>query len=326
MLDSAPHALVNETVKLAGWAKPVVNAILRRALDEKSDLMSDWEKLEPPIRWSIPKFLWKRWKSEFGEEETIELGQWNNQPAEVFLRLNPFFPEATALPEEADAETVTGAPNFMRIRGKLPKSWLDRGWAYAQDPSTLTAVELLDPKPGETVLDACAAPGGKTLAMANRMENEGKISATDSSVRRLERLEANLKRLGVSNATLHQHDWLAESPADADNQFDAILLDVPCSNTGVIRRRIDVPWRLKRAHFDELAKTQLRLLTNVSRHLRPGGRLVYSTCSIDRQENEDVVQAFLAENSASGFECREERRILPWRDGFDGAYAALIVR
>jgi 16S rRNA (cytosine967-C5)-methyltransferase len=184
-------------------------------------------------------------------------------------------------------------------------------------------VKLLDPRPGETVLDACAAPGGKTALMAAMMGNEGRIIACDVSPGRIQRLRDNLQRLHVRIAEVRRHDPASdEAPPWGDVLFDRILLDVPCSNSGVMRRRVDVRWRLQEGDFKRLADMQSRLLRQSQRHLKPGGALVYSTCSLDEEENRGVVNRVLAE--FPGLRLEDEVRSIPPVVGFDGAYAALI--
>jgi len=193
-----------------------------------------------------------------------------------------------------------------------------------QDPSTLMAVELLAPKPGEAVLDACAAPGGKTSYIAELMHNEGQIAACDSSRPRLERLRENLHRLGVANAATQRVDWLTQAGPFEKESFDRILVDAPCSNTGVIRRRVDVRWRLTPADFEQMPQRQRRIMEAVIPLLKPGGTLVYSTCSLEPEEDE-----LLAQGIARDFPqltLAEMSRREPHRDRTDGAFAAKFIK
>jgi 16S rRNA (cytosine967-C5)-methyltransferase len=203
-------------------------------------------------------------------------------------------------------------------------SWINSGVAYVQDPSTLMACDLLAPQPGETVLDACAAPGGKAGYLAQLMENQGQLVACDYEKLRLHRLKHNLERLGVANATVLQLDWLHATPSFPPQTFDAILVDAPCTNTGVIRRRTDVRWRLTPQDFGRMQRLQIRILESVLPYLKVGGRLVYSTCSIEADENDEVVCQVLAHSPE--FELTATRQVVPTRDELDGAYAALLRR
>jgi 16S rRNA (cytosine967-C5)-methyltransferase len=185
----------------------------------------------------------------------------------------------------------------------------------------------LDPKPNEKILDACAAPGGKTGYIAQLMENRGSIVASDREPQRLHLLEENLARLGVQVARSVRQDWTKQTISKeilSAAPFDRILIDAPCSNSGVMRRRVDVRWRLKPADFSRMQARQIQITRAVIPLLKPAGILVYSTCSLEREENEDVIQALLREMSILRLE--EERSSLPFRDNIDGAYAAGLCR
>jgi 16S rRNA (cytosine967-C5)-methyltransferase len=209
----------------------------------------------------------------------------------------------------------------------LPSSALERGHCYIQDPSTTVACELLDPKPGERILDATAAPGGKTGYIAQLMENLGIIVACDRDRRRIDTLKENMARLGVGIAQILQHDWTGTRvPPEITSAapFDRILIDAPCSNTGVMRRRVDVKWRLRPSDFDHMQHLEIEVVRALVPFLKPNGLLVYSTCSLEPEENDNVVRRVLAEKSILRLET--EKSSLPFRDGFDGAYAARLIR
>ena len=317
----ANHAAVNETVNLARpHEKGLVNAILRNALRREEKFKSDIATWPLEDQFSHPRFLIEREK-QFGEKATRSLLKWNNTPPSVFARINHLAANKEAL-EKVKLETGSHSlgkeyPHFFQVKGAPNTEWLHEGLIYIQDPSTSHSCRLLDPKPGEVVLDACAAPGGKTSYLAQLMENEGKIVATDSSSQRLQKTRENLERLGASRVDIRKADWTQDSCLAKDHQFDAILLDVPCTNSGVIRRRVDVRWRMQPDDFARQAKLQSQLLARVSEHLKPDGRIVYSTCSIDHEENEAVIKS-------SGLQIEEMRRCLPWENGYDGAFAALL--
>jgi 16S rRNA (cytosine967-C5)-methyltransferase len=206
------------------------------------------------------------------------------------------------------------------------------GWFYIQDPSTLLAVHELGALPGETILDLCAAPGGKTTAIAQRMNNRGQIIATDVSASRLERVHENCARLGVNCVTTQLISRGVTSSADEpikvqsweDMSFDRVLMDVPCSNTGVMRRRVDVRWRIREEEIRRLSETQRSLLEKAAPVLKRGGTLVYSTCSLEPEENTELICRFLSAHP--DFHLQSERTLLPFRDAVDGAYVAKLTR
>ncbi|MAS91624.1 MAG: 16S rRNA (cytosine(967)-C(5))-methyltransferase [Verrucomicrobiales bacterium] len=317
----AEHAAVNETVNLSRkHERKLVNAVLRAAQRSREDLLKSQEEMSPEDLYSHPEFLIQRWTDQYGEESAIDYCRWNNQPPSVFGRLNELHPDSSLLAQAREdiGDTWLGDdfPGFFRQEGPVRKEWLDSGLIYMQDPSTSLSCKLLDPQPGELILDACAAPGGKTSLLAQRMKNEGKILATDSAPERIRQLEENLERLHVTNAEVREFDW-SEPTKEFEDKFDAVLLDVPCSNSGVIRRRVDVRWRLHPWEFSQQAKLQTKLLESVKGHLKPGGRIVYSTCSIDEEENQKVIES-------SGLQIEKVEQCLPWRDGYDGAFASLL--
>jgi 16S rRNA (cytosine967-C5)-methyltransferase len=173
------------------------------------------------------------------------------------------------------------------------------------------------------VLDACAAPGGKTGYLAELMKNDGFILACDRDERRVETLRDNLERLGAKIFRTVRHDWTKQTLSD-ETAFDRILIDAPCSNTGVMRRRIDVRWRLTPDDFLRMADEQMRIIRATVPQLKPDGVLVYSTCSLEPEENERVVERTLKEFSYLRLE--DQKSVLPFRDGFDGTFAARLVR
>jgi len=237
ILDIAEHAAVNETVE-AGKAsvRGLINAVLRRSIVSRKRLLDEIPDLPLPVAHSHPDWLFNRWKAAFGKREAIALMEWNNQPAETFFRVNPLTPAPSGLP----GTPVDGAPGFYQLEGPLPGALLAAGAIYIQDPATRHSVDLLDPQPGERILDACAAPGGKAFLIAAALGSAENLVCTDSNEKRLPRLQENLERLHAGKASVSVHDWTKPAPAEWHGTFDGILLDVPCSNTGVIRRRVDV--------------------------------------------------------------------------------------
>ncbi len=328
LIETAAHAAVFETVELTRpRARSLVNAILRRALREKEALTRAAAAQPLAVRYSTPEFLVAKWSRQFAAADLAKLCRWNNQPARVYARINQLkitvpefltrYPGSAHLPESR---------NFVRLPD--PGAALAAGDCYIQDPSTAFACEMLQPAPGENVLDACAAPGGKAAYLAEMMQNQGTLVAADRDESRLHRVRDNFNRLGLAHARTVSCDWNDDesirSAALTAQSFDRILVDAPCTNTGVMRRRVDVRWRLRTDDFARMPRQQLAILRKVASLLRPGGSLVYSTCSLEPEENEEVIAAFLRERPE--FSLTNSKASLPFRDHFDGAYSARLER
>ncbi len=333
------HAAVHESVETAkrmgcGPQAGFLNAVLRgyaRERDETIALLADLKIKDPALGWSHPQWLWERWLKLWGAESATRLLEWNDSPPPTYARVNTLRTTAAALAESWRAEGVAFTPCAWDWTGDDLMFRLDdhpslaelpsfrAGDFYVQDPSTLLAVQLLEPRPGEEILDLCAAPGGKTTFIAQRMGNQGSVVATDAHADRLALIEQNCRRLGVTGVRTLLAGELPATPT-----FDRILLDAPCSNTGVLRRRVELRWRLQPAELVRLAAAQARLLGQAATRLKPGGTVVYSTCSLEPEENHAVVAQFLATNS--GFRLEAERQLTPFADGVDGAYVARVRR
>ena len=326
LLKTPEHAAVHETVAIAAKKQgSIVNAVLRAAIRKRNELLADASAQPLFVRTSHPQFLVERWQQRFGTEYTEELCKWNNRPAPIYGRINriKIDPETFAQLHPY-SRLLPGNPDFVEFK-VLPRAALDSGQCYIQDPSTAIACQLLDPKPGERILDACAAPGGKTAYLAQLMQNRGVIIACDRDHERLQILKDNVGRLGTTVVHAVRHDWTRNHPPEeilSIAPFDRVLLDAPCTNTGAMRRRIDVRWRLRPEDFSRMSDEQLIISRPVLRLLKPGGILVYSTCSLEREENEHLVRRLLAE--LPGLALETEKDSLPFRDGFDGAFATKL--
>ena len=321
------HAAVYETVELAAKRhRPIVNGILRTATRQRKELQNKLKSEPLDVRFSHPQFLIERWSKQFGQEATTALCEWNNQPPPIYARINGLkIDRRTFLERYRVARSLAEDSSFVELPS--PNEALNQGDCYVQDPSTAIACELLGSKPGEKVLDACAAPGGKTSYLAELMQNDGLIVACDRDADRLRLVEENLSRLGVEIGRIVRHDWTKKTIPDEIRTlapFDRILLDAPCSNTGVMRRRVDVRWRLKPTDFPLMQARQMGIAHAVLPLLKPDGVLVYSTCSLDQEENEGVTQALLLDIPVLQFE--KDRRSLPFSDQFDGAFVARFRR
>ena len=337
-----PHAACYETVEIAKrhgleFQANFINAILRRSDAERATLAPELAALkstQPDLGYSHPDWLVQRWTERWGPEDTRLLLEWNNTAPPTHVRVNTIKSDPTKLIErwrlhenveydfvrcpwadEGHVFTLKTHPSIANL-----DSFRD-GSFYVQDPSTLLAVQALDPWAGENILDLCAAPGGKTAYIAQRMENDGELLACDLTADRLRLVTENCTRLGV---TCVKTLALGDHPEAAliQMKFDKVLVDAPCSNTGVLRRRIDLRWRLQPEEIARLRATQLKLLALAAAHLNPGGTLVYSTCSLEPEENAEVVQEFLTTHPQ--FKLESERSLLPFRDGVDGAYVAKL--
>jgi 16S rRNA (cytosine967-C5)-methyltransferase len=347
-----PHAAVHETVELAkrsgyGSQAGFINAVLRgylRETDEIRKILADMKLSQPALGWSHPEWLVEKWRAGYGDDQTRQLLEWNNTPPKTFARVNTLKTDAGKLIEKWREENVeydfitrdwTGENLAFELKAHAPLHSLQSlrdGWFYVQDPSTLLAPVILAPQPGENILDACAAPGGKTTFLAQLMNNEGRITACDIEPNRLRLVKDNCIRLGVtcvdfgsSRGNEAQTSKTGQSlltSAATDKGFDKILIDAPCSNTGVMRRRVDLRWRISSEEILRLQKTQLELLRQAATKLKPGGILVYSTCSLEPEENSEAVKRFLSEHK--NFTLESERQLLPFADGVDGAYIAKL--
>ena len=334
-------AAVHETVeavksrrhKDAIRAAGMINAVLRNVQEEKTAILKNLEKQSDEIRFSHPESLINRWVKQYGERDTRQLLEWNNQPSETILRVEPtriapaeFIKALEAADIDAKPHPFPSAETFLSLpRGvAVPKvPGYKEGWFTVQDPATSVSVELLDPRPGESVLDACAAPGGKTAMMAGMMEGKGELVAMDVHDDRLDTLQDTIKRTGWDFVQILKGDAAKGFP-QKDKQFDAILLDVPCLNTGVLRRRVDARWRFTRDRIELIKKTQRQILTAMSKHVKSGGRMVYSTCSLEVEENEEMVSRWARDQK--DFRLVKAKRLFPPKSGTDGAYAALLVK
>jgi 16S rRNA (cytosine967-C5)-methyltransferase len=337
------HAAVGETVAAAQdldkpWAKGLVNAVLRRYQRERA-AVDGALPVTAGIRQSYPDWLVQALKTDWPDGwRTVLAG--GNAPGPLTLRVNrrlgsreDYLKELAAAGIEAAA--VEHSPDALRLASALPVDEIPgfaAGRVSVQDASAQLAAELLEAQPGQRVLDACAAPGGKTAHLLERVENLD-LLAVDSDAQRLERVRENLERLKLG-AHLLAADAAKPTVWWDGQPFDRILLDAPCSGTGVIRRHPDIKWLRRDSDIPRMAELQLRLLRALWPLLAPGGVLVYATCSILKAEGEDLVRGFLdthrdareAPIAADWGEARGlGRRIAPGGD-FDGFYYAQLVK
>jgi 16S rRNA (cytosine967-C5)-methyltransferase len=309
-LDKIPVAAVcNEAVKQArafgheGTAR-FVNGVLRTAARWKDGggLEAEPELAETLAR-RHPLWLFERWERQIGKEEAKALCAIDNLPAPVCLRANTLKISAAALREMLRAEGVETKPSLWRPEGLVaehvpPLSALGsfrRGLYQAQDESSMLAAPYLDARPGQTVLDLCAAPGGKTVHIAQLMQNKGEIIACDLYDHKLALINENAQRMGIAIIKTVRQDAAAANP-EWFSLADRVLVDAPCSGLGVLRRRPDLRWRRQETDLERFPPLQAAILRAAARYVRPGGKLLYSTCTTEPAENFALVKSFLAEN------------------------------
>ena len=305
-MDEVPDfAAVNETVEAAKQCDnktvaKVVNAVLRNLIRRREEFEQMIAAAPLEERESFPTALVRRWTARFGEENAAKLCAWHNEPAETFLarKVGSF----VALER---GKKLTEVPGFAE------------GGFIVQDPGTALAVEMVAAKPGDEILDAGAATGGKTIQLAWR---GAKVTACEVNPKRRRKLEENLKRVGVEVEVADALD----SCRLQSIAFGKVLVDAPCSNTGVLRRRPDARWNWSVEKLEALVKLQAEILDQVEPLVAPGGTLVYSTCSNEPEENLEQVNAFLVRHP--DFKLDVTRESVPFESGHDGAFAARFVR
>lgn len=322
----ADHAAVSESVELAkgrGGDK-LVNAVLRRAQREGRgllDALSDDTPEAAAVKHSHPEWMVRMWWEQLGPDETRALLVRNNEPPESSVRVNTLRVKTLDLP--VPTHPAPDLPEGLVLDAPLDVHATDafeRGELMPQSRASMTVARVLDPQPGERVLDLCAAPGAKTTHIAALMQGRGEVVAVESHRGRAKALAGNARRLGADTVRVLVQD--AAEPAGGS--FDRVLLDPPCSDLGTLQARPDVRWRKDPALIDRVAHQQSTLLDAAAAQVRPGGVLVYSTCTISARENEQQVLTFL--DSHPDFVQRSVTRLLPHRDHTDGFFIARLER
>ncbi|NLW58884.1 MAG: 16S rRNA (cytosine(967)-C(5))-methyltransferase RsmB [Firmicutes bacterium] len=349
------YAVVNEAVALTKGGKyrglsRLVNGVLRNYLRRRQELAAALPAFDQDpighltIVHSHPHWIIQRWVRRWGAETTHRLVEANNAPAPLSVRTNTLRlsrDELLAAMAKAGlaAEPVSAIPEAIRLKSGRDLTgnplWA-AGYFYVQDEASMLVAHLLAPEPGTVVADLCAAPGGKTTHLAQLMNNRGRIYALDQYEHKTGLIAENARRLGIGiiePITTDARRWCPAGPVDG------ILLDAPCTGTGVLRRRPDIRWRRQPADLASLVARQRELLYHAASLLKPGGRLVYSTCSLESEENEDQIRRFLADhpdfrvdlpdNFATDFpldRMAEGYLTLPRVDGPDGFFMTRLVK
>ncbi len=316
--------------RLSRRERGYVNAILRKFLRRGKD--PNFPPSSEPVTYlavthSHPPWLVTRWLKRMDFREVEKLCRTNNTPPPIFIRRNRLKSTSAILEESLNVNGIAWRKTededvyLINLRRSLFElSPFQAGYFFVQDPSTVRIGRLAGARPEERVADLCAAPGGKAGVIAEMMQNRGALLAADISGERLGLLEDNFRRLGIENAEIRRIDLLSSDPLPTG--FDRVLADVPCSNTGVLRRRVDARWRLREKDIERLADQGLRLIESASGTVRSGGVLVYSTCSIEPEENREVIDQFL--EGSDSFRLEKEISGLPRVGGEDGYYAARL--
>lgn len=356
-----PHAALHETVELAavfnrprgkGFLNGVLRSCARLMTDERVDAPgADALPLEggtyrrlvrpalpdpatDPVEYlaaafSLPSWLAARWRERYPWEECLRLGFWFAGPASLWLRVNPLRTDRDAFLTAMARAGIAAEPGAHPQAARLTEHAVVRdlpgfadGWFTVQDGAAMQVASTLAPQPGSRVLDLCSAPGGKTTHLAELMRNEGQIIACDVDSLRLQTVRELCGRLGVTIVQTQRLD-LERNEEPPSGPFDAILVDAPCSNTGVLGRRPEARWRMRPDDFRHLVSLQTKLLLQAGERLRPGGAVVYSTCSIEPEENRRVVSEILKALPDLVLEAEEEQ--VPGKPA-DGGYWARLRR
>lgn len=299
-------------------------------------LLSDPPAHENPIealafRRSLPAWLAARWNEVFGADRADRLAAAMNEPGPISIRANTLLIDAQSLARRLREEGVESEPgrlmpDALRLMGRPNINGLS-SWRQSlfevQDEGSQFIVQAVDAKPGERIVDLCAGAGGKTLALAAQTTDRGELVAVEPDLRRVADLRGRLRRAGVSSVEVRAGDATEDSLlADWEGRADAVLVDAPCSETGTLRRGPDARWRIDPQSPERWAELQRRLLARAARLVRPGGRLVYATCSLDPVENEEVAHAV----DLSGFKPVSHRTLAPDTDGTDGFFVCVWRR
>ena len=350
-------AAVNESVELAKGIRGrggagFVNAILRSAIRQRDEIrypeISENPAFHIAVVQSHPLWLVQRWVKEMGVEETLRVCTFNNQISPLTLRTNDLKMKRKDLMEKLRERELNPFPAVYSEEGivlqdppptsELP--FIKEGFYVIQDEASQLVTSILDPKPDERILDACAAPGGKTTHVAQTMGNRGEIYALDLSKGKLKSIEERCQRLGIKIVKTVKGDADKRLPVPEGLRFDRVLADVPCSGFGTVRRNPDLKWKRGEEDIRRLSELQSSILKNLSGYVKEGGILVYSTCTVFHEENEDVVEKFLDDHPEFRLDPIDEVlpekchifiekgyfNTFPPRDGMDGFFVARMIK
>jgi 16S rRNA (cytosine967-C5)-methyltransferase len=350
-------AAVNQSVELVKGIRGkggagFVNAVLRTTLRQKNGIsypeVSENPALHISVGQSHPLWLVQRWVKEKGIDETFRICAFNNQISSLTLRTNTLRMSRGDLIAKLKGKELRPVPTTYSEEGIVLRNpppiselpFIKEGFYIIQDEASQLVTSILDPKPGERILDACAAPGGKATHMAQKMGNRGEIFALDIHKGRLDLIEEMSRRLGIEIVKTIKGDAARSLPLPDGSKFDRVLADVPCSGFGTVRKNPDVKWRRGEKDIHRLSELQFSILRNLSVYVKEGGVLVYSTCTVLHEENEDVVENFLeghpgfrldpidkvVQNKFHSFVCDGFFKTFPPKDEMDGFFVARLIK
>lgn len=357
-LDKIPdHAIINEAVVIAkrrghrgiaNFVNAVLRNIQRTGLPEIDDIKDPVKRIS--IKESHPEWLVERWIQSYGEAVTQQICRANNKPPYVTARVNRLKIDRESLIEKLEDEGVIAEPGRLSRdaliikKGILPKTKaFKEGYVTIQDESSMLVAEAVSPKAGMTILDACAGPGGKVTHLAEKSANQGEIIALDLHKHKIKLIDDQAKRLGITMITTKVLDARKSGEQFKEQSFDRILVDAPCTGFGVIRRKPDIKWSKSAKDIEAISQIQSDILETMAALVKKGGRLVYSTCTIGKEENQHIVQKFLKSHPNYEIDVSYHSRmseevvencllpdgtlqVLPHHFHTDGFYIAVLVK
>ena len=341
-LDKVPdYSIVDESVNLAKiygnkGSISFTNGILRSIAKKKPAQVTLKNSIDNlSTYYSHPRFYTEYFYENYGEEFTKKLLKANNEKAPFTIRVNSFktnrddlIKNLSQLGFEIEETTYDKALNVLNPNGIIDTEYFEKGHFYVQDLGSILVSSFLNPRKDSKVLDLCAAPGGKTTHLSELMKNTGEIVACDKSKGKINLIKENAQRLGCKNISPMINDARVLND-DFVNKFDYVLVDAPCSGTGLYRKKPDIKWNKGIDDLKELGKIQLEILNNAKEYVKDQGLLLYSTCSLSKIENEDVIENFLSENKNFKIKKLRDKEVLklfPSVDGSDGFSICLLEK
>lgn len=332
------YAAVNESVDLAkrycrgreGFINGVLRSFLRAGKEVELPDRSKDEVRYLSVRYSYEPWIIELWLEQYAPEFVEELLAAGNKTPDLVIRVNTLKTSREDVKRRIIARGYRAEDGFfckealhVEGRGLIGGKLYNSGMFSVQDESSMLVVNMLDPQPGEMVMDVCAAPGGKTLAIAEKMQNRGAVAAWDIYKRKLAIIDREAERLGIDIVTTRSWD-ATRVDSSMMEKADRVLVDAPCSGLGVIRRKPEIKYKKKTREFDDFPRKQLAILSASAKYVKPGGILVYSTCTISPYENQQVIKEFLKKNAS--FSKEEELQLLPNINNTDGFFICKMKR